>query len=58
MFSRFRRRQKYSGLDRFRQFFSVSRSSAQQTFAATLVSAPSARTTGGIDDAEGLLQHQ
>ena len=43
MFSRFRCRRKYSGLDGFRQFFSVSRSSARQTFAATLVSAPSAR---------------
>ena len=58
MFSRFRCRQKDSGLDEFRQFFSVGRLSAKQTFAATLVSAPSARTAGGIDDAEGLLQHQ
>ena len=58
MFSRFWYRRKDSGLDGFRQFFSVSRSSAKQTFAATVVSAPSARTAGGIDDAEGLLQHQ
>ena len=32
MFSAFRCRRKYSGLDRFRQFFSVSRSPAKQTF--------------------------
>ena len=43
MFSAFRCRRKYSGLDGNRQFFSVSRSSAKQTFAATSVSAPSAR---------------
>ena len=43
MFSAFRCRRKHSGLDGFRQFFSVSRSSAQQTFAVTVVSAPSAR---------------
>ena len=43
MFSQFRCRWKYSGLDGNRQFFSVSRSSARQTFAAAVVSAPSAR---------------
>ena len=44
----------HSGLDRFRQFFSVSRSSARQTFAAIFVSAPSARAARG-DNKNALL---
>ena len=47
MFSPFRCRRKYSGLDGFRLFFLVSRSPARRTFAATFVSAPSARTARG-----------
>ena len=55
MFSQFRCRQKYSGLDGNRQFFSVSRSSARQTFAAALVSAPSARLAGGVGDGRKIV---
>lgn len=50
MFSGFRCRRKDSGLDGNRQFFSVSRSSAAQTFASAVVSAPSARAAGNAGD--------